>query len=181
MRFRAGSMKSTERSALKVHSGALLLNSTRLIVDSKCVFGEGVVLRGDLCDDPCTFEISKRVILCPEVICKPALLRSFQGFQYADFTIGENVYIGQGSIVQSICVGHGTYIGPRSVLGNGSIIGIGCFIEEGSIIPPGCTIPDFQVVRGVPAKCVGDAPECMLELMRQYTKEYHHKTVIEAE
>ena len=71
------------------------------------------------------------------------------------------------------------------------------------MLAPETVIPDFQVVRGAPgrsdppcfcapvclwlcfsattasaARLCGDAPDSMQELVRQYTKEYYHKTVI---
>ena len=48
-----------------------------------------------------------------------------------------------------------------------------CYIEDGAVVPPETVIPSFTRFAGNPAKCVEDLPECTLDLMLEFTKNYY--------
>lgn len=48
-----------------------------------------------------------------------------------------------------------------------------CYIEDGAVVPPETVVPSFTRFAGNPAKCVEDLPECTLDLMLEFTKNYY--------
>jgi len=70
------------------------------------------------------------------------------------FNVGE-VYIGENS-----------YLGPHCVIMPGTRIGKGCIVSAFSYVKG--EFPDFSVIRGMPAKVVGNTKEIDQELLNKY-------------
>jgi len=65
-----------------------------------------------------------------------------------------------------VSIGEYSYIGPHVVIMPGTKIGKGCIISAYSYVKG--NIPDFSIVRGIPAKIVGDTRTSDEALMQQY-------------
>ena len=75
--------------------------------------------------------------------------------KYADILSVGQVYIGEN-----------TYIGPHSVIMPGTHIGKGCIVSAYSYVSG--DFPDFSVIRGQPAKVIGDTREIDRILLDKY-------------
>jgi hypothetical protein len=67
-------------------------------------------------------------------------------------TVGEEVTICSGAIVQSASVGDGSMIGMGAVIQAGAVVGPGCYIDAGAVVPAGARIPAGQLWSGAPAR-----------------------------
>lgn len=70
--------------------------------------------------------------------------------------IGENVFIGQGTVVSSASISSHVHIGENCVLGPFSIIKESCKILPNTVVPSGMVIPPGVVVAGRPARVIGE-------------------------
>lgn len=48
-----------------------------------------------------------------------------------------------------------------------------CVIEDNTVLPPETVVPSFTKYGGSPGVCTGEVPECMQELMLEYTRNYY--------
>lgn len=74
-------------------------------------------------------------------------------------SIGDNVVIGHGAVVEASRVGDNVLIGSNSTVLAGSEIGSHCIIAAGSVVPEGMRVPERSFVAGVPAKIKGQVTE----------------------
>lgn len=75
----------------------------------------GVWIRGDLAQ----IQMGQYVILREEVIIRPCYTTSKQqkGVKYVKMTIGDNVYIDKGSVIQALQIGNNVHIGKNCIIG----------------------------------------------------------------
>ncbi|KYQ54485.1 Dynactin subunit 5 [Trachymyrmex zeteki] len=86
---------------------------------------------------------------CYCIISKNAVIRSpFKKFS-RDLTMENHVFVGRRSVLKDCC-----------------------YIEESLVVPPE-TITVFTRFAGSPATCVEDLPECTLDLVVDFTKNYY--------
>ena len=67
-------------------------------------------------------------------------------------SIGDNVVIGHGAVVEAFSIGDNVLIGSNATVLAASEIGSHCIIAAGSVVPEGMRIPDRSFVAGIPAK-----------------------------
>lgn len=67
-------------------------------------------------------------------------------------SIGQDVTIMPGAVVQSATIGDGAMIGMGAVVQPGASVGADCFVDAGAVVPAGTKIPAGQLWTGVPAK-----------------------------
>ncbi len=100
----------------------------------------------------------------------------------ADVTIGDNVQIGHGAVLNCRQVGSNVLIGMNATILHDTEIGSYSVIAAGAVVSQGMQIPDRSFVAGVPAKIKGGVtPEQLWwveegsplyhELARQYKEE----------
>lgn len=111
--------------------------------------------------------------------------------------MGDHVFVGERAIVSAAVVGSYVYIGKNAVIvsdfspahsvftilfnfthnlslqGRRCVLKSCCYIEDGAVIPPETVVPSFTRFAGNPARCVEDLPECTLDLMLDFTKNYY--------
>lgn len=87
--------------------------------------------------------------------------------------IGDHVFIGEGSTISATQVGSYVLIGKNCTIGRNCILKDCCVINDGTVVPPGTTVAAFAVMSGSPATITDEAPECMQDLMINYTKDYY--------
>ena len=98
-----------------------------------------------------------------------------------DVTIGDNVHIGHGAVINCRRIGNNVLIGMNATLLHDAEIGDSCIIGAGCLVSQGMQIPDGSFVVGVPGKIKGQAspqqlwwvekaPEIYKELTERYKK-----------
>ncbi|EMR64024.1 hypothetical protein MGN70_007229 [Eutypa lata] len=86
--------------------------------------------------------------------------RIYKGsFTYLPLRLGDQVFVGEGSVVQAATVGSHVHIGAGVVVGEFAIIKDYVRILDGAVVPPNAVIPSFSIVAGRPARVVGEVPE----------------------
>jgi gamma-carbonic anhydrase len=84
-----------------------------------------------------------------------ACLHLTQGL--SETIVGADVTIGHGAILHGCRVGDGCLIGMGSIVLDNAEVGEGSVIAAGSVVPPRMVIPPRSMVRGNPAKVLGEA------------------------
>lgn len=77
----------------------------------------------------------------------------------SDTVIGDDVTVGHGVILHGCTVGDGALIGMGAILLDGVVVGAGSVIAAGALVPPRMQIPPGSLVKGSPAKIVGQVSE----------------------
>ncbi|MDH5696480.1 MAG: gamma carbonic anhydrase family protein [Dehalococcoidia bacterium] len=99
-----------------------------------------------------------------------------------DVTIGDNVHIGHGAVINCRRIGNHVLIGMNATILHDAEIGDFCIIGAGCLVSQGMQIPDKSFVAGVPGKIKGEAsaeqlwwvkqgPQGYAELAEQYKQQ----------
>jgi carbonic anhydrase/acetyltransferase-like protein (isoleucine patch superfamily) len=75
----------------------------------------------------------------------------------ADVSIGDNVQIGHGAVINCRRIGNNVLIGMNATILHDAEIGDFCVIGAGCLVSQGMVIPDRSFVAGVPGKIKGKA------------------------
>jgi len=98
-------------------------------------------------------------------------------------TIGDNVHVGHGAIINCRSIGNNVLIGMNSTLLHEAEIGSQCIIGAACLVTQGMKVPNRSFVAGVPAEVRGEAspqhlsrwaeagPQGYAELARQYKEQ----------
>ncbi|WP_438003929.1 gamma carbonic anhydrase family protein [Sorangium sp. So ce321] len=86
--------------------------------------------------------------------------------------IGADVTIGHGAILHGCLVGDGCLIGMGSILLDNVEIGEGSVVAAGAVVPPGKVFPPRSLVRGNPARLLGEVRPDQAELGRMGAASY---------
>jgi len=100
----------------------------------------------------------------------------------SDVTIGDNVHIGHGAVINCRRIGNNVLIGMSATILHDAEIGNFCIIGACCLVSQGMQIPDKSFVVGIPAKVKGEAtpeqlfwveeaPKTYVELAKQYKQE----------
>jgi len=73
---------------------------------------------------------------------------------------------GELGFLKNVYIGENTFIGPYSLIMPGTKIGKGCIISAYSFVKG--EIPDFSIVRGQPARIIGNTTEIDKEFLTKY-------------
>uniref|UniRef100_A0A7S0C6H6 Dynactin subunit 5 n=1 Tax=Proboscia inermis TaxID=420281 RepID=A0A7S0C6H6_9STRA len=121
------------------------------------------ILRGDF-NSP--IRIGRYVSIGIHTILRPPTLIESSGgrsmkptMSYLPITVGNNTRIGKYCVIEATAVGSSVFIGDDVVLSKRCIIKDCCRIEDGTVVPSDMVIPPFSIVKGCPAKIVGELPE----------------------
>lgn len=82
-------------------------------------------------------------------------------------SIGDNVVIGHGAVVEAHSIGNNVLIGDNATALAFSRIGSNCIIAAGSMVMEGMEIPDNSFVTGSPAKVKREISQKQLEMIDQ--------------
>jgi carbonic anhydrase/acetyltransferase-like protein (isoleucine patch superfamily) len=94
-------------------------------------------------------------------------------------TIGDNVHIGHGAVVNCRKIGNNVLIGMNTTILHDIEIGNFCIIAAGCLVGQGMKVPDRSLMMGVPGKIKGkvtdeqlwwveEAPKLYVELAKRY-------------
>ena len=100
----------------------------------------------------------------------------------ADVTIGDNVEIGHGAILNCCRIDNNVLIGMNATILHDAEIGESCVIAAGCLVSQGMIIPPMSFVAGVPGKikgkasprqlwCVQEGSPLYAKLAKQYKQE----------
>jgi carbonic anhydrase/acetyltransferase-like protein (isoleucine patch superfamily) len=87
-------------------------------------------------------------------------------------SIGEYCTIGHNATVHGCTVGDNSLIGMGSTILNGARIGRNCLVAANALVTENTVIPDNSMVRGMPAKVVGQLDEARVRSIRAAADEY---------
>lgn len=90
----------------------------------------------------------------------------------ADVTIGDEVHIGHGAVVNCRRIGNNVLIGMNATILHDAEIGNGCIIGAGCLVSEGMKIPDNSFVVGVPGKIKGQVSEKQIFWLKEAAKIY---------
>jgi carbonic anhydrase/acetyltransferase-like protein (isoleucine patch superfamily) len=99
-----------------------------------------------------------------------------------NMTIGDNVHIGHGAVLNCRKIGNKVLIGMNATALHNAEIGNNCIIAAGCLVKEGAKIPDGSFVAGVPGRVMGkatkeqlwwveEAPEAYKEMTERYKVE----------
>lgn len=135
-------------------------------IGDDCIVFPGAVIRGDFT------RISIGRDVCIEDNC---VLHAGPD----ELTIGNNVIIGHGAVVNCHCIGNNVLVGMNATILHKAEVGNNCIIGAGTLVKEGMKIPDNSFVAGVPGKIKGRpskkqlwwierAPETYSKLLERY-------------
>ena len=99
---------------------------------------------------------------------------------HGSVTIGDNVHVGHGAIINCRRIGNNVLIGMNATILHDAEIGNLCIISAGCLVSQGMKVPDKSFVAGVPAEIKEEAssqhlyrwaeaaPQAYAELAKQY-------------
>ena len=90
-----------------------------------------------------------------------------------DMTIGNNVHIGHGAVVNGRRIGNNVLIGMNSTVLHDAEIGNYCIIGAASLVTQGMEVPDDSFVVGVPGRIKGRVTEQQRFWVDQAPKDYY--------
>ena len=91
-------------------------------------------------------------------------------------TIGDNVHIGHGAVVNCRKIGNNVLIGMNATVLHDVEIRDFCIIAAGCLVKSGMKIPERSLVTGVPGKVMGKATEEQLWWVKEAPKIYIEMT-----
>ncbi len=91
----------------------------------------------------------------------------------ADVTIGDNVQIGHGAVINCRRIGNNVLIGMNATILHDAEIGDFCVISAGSLVSQGMTVPEQSFVVGVPGKIKGKVTRQQLWWVEEGSPFYH--------
>jgi len=89
-----------------------------------------------------------------------------------DLVIGHHVMIGHGAVVHCRSVGDHVLIGMNATILDHAEIGSFCIIAAASLVKTGMRVPDRSLVRGAPARVVGEVSPEWIERLAAGAEQY---------
>jgi len=144
-------IKSFNRKTPKIAESAFVSEAAYIIGDVE--IGEessvwpGAVIRGDLG----SIRIGKNTSIEDNCVIHSGTPSSPR----SDLTIGDNVIIGHGAVINCRRIGNNVLIGMNATVLHDAEIGESCMIAAGCLVGEAVHIPDKSFVVGVPGKIKG--------------------------
>lgn len=137
----------------------------------------GAVLRGDVG----SIRIGPRTNI-QDLACVHVTGATADGAAQANAVVGADVTVGHNAVLHGCTVGDGCLIGMGSIVLDHARIGERAVVAAGTLVPPNMVVPPRTLVRGSPARVVGEASaaqeklglagaEHYVELARRYGRE----------
>nr|CAD7597217.1 unnamed protein product [Timema genevievae] len=158
-----------EASGNKVSKQTVLCGSQNIVLGGKVIVQSDAIIRGDLAN----VRVGRHCIISKRAVIRPPFKKFSKGVAFFPLHMGDHVFIGEGSVVNAAVVGSYVNIGKDCVIGRRCVLKDCCMIEDNTVLPPETVVPPFTRYGGSPGVCVGDVPECMQDLMLDYTRNYY--------
>ncbi|CAG5073260.1 Similar to DCTN5: Dynactin subunit 5 (Pongo abelii) [Cotesia congregata] len=143
-------------SGNKVSRQTVLCGSQNIVLHGKVIVQSDAIIRGDLAN----VRVGRYCIISKNVVIRPPFKKFSKGVAFFPLQMGDHVFVGERAVVNAAVVGSYVYIGKNAVIDN-------------AVIPPETIVPSFTKFSGNPAMAVEDLPECTLDLMVDFTKNYY--------
>ncbi|CAK9828788.1 Dynactin subunit 5 [Anthophora retusa] len=153
----------------KVSRMTVLSGSRGIVLYGKVIVQSDAIIRGDLAN----VRTGRYCIISKQAVIRPPFKKFSKGVAFFPLTLGDHVFVGERAVVNAAIVGSCVYIGKNAVIGRRCVLKDCCYIEDGAVVPPETVVPSFTRFAGNPAKCVEDLPDCTLDLMQEFTKNYY--------
>lgn len=89
-----------------------------------------------------------------------------------DVRIGSGVTIGHNAIIHACTIGDNVLVGMGAIVQDGAVIGENCFIGAGALIRRNMVVPPGSMVYGFPARIVRPITDAEYAEIRESTEEY---------
>ncbi|XP_064406546.1 dynactin subunit 5-like isoform X2 [Halichondria panicea] len=149
-------------SGNKVSRSCVLCGSKNIVLNGKTIVQTGCIIRGDLAN----INIGRQCIIEAGSVITPPFRKLSHGGAFYPLQIGDNVIIGEGSIINASSVGSFVQIGKNCVIDC-------CRIEDNTILPPETVVPPFSVFSGSPGMMSRDLLESTQDMMVEATRSYY--------
>ncbi|XP_040568725.1 dynactin subunit 5 isoform X2 [Lepeophtheirus salmonis] len=156
-------------SGNRVSRKSVLCGSQNIILNGKTIVQSDAIVRGDLAH----VRVGRHCIISSKSVIRPPFKKFSKGVAFFPLQIGDHVFVGEGSVINSAFINSYVYIGKNVVIGRRSILKSCCMIEDNTILPPETVVPSFTRYSGSPGKRIGELPECTQDIMIDYTKSYY--------
>jgi dynactin-5 len=156
-------------SGNKVSRNTVLCGSQNIVINGKSIVREGVIIRGDLAN----VRIGRQCIIDSKVVIRPPFKKFSKGVAFFPLHIGDNVYIGEGSVVNAAVIGSYVYIGKNCVIGRRCVLKDCAMVADNTVLAAETIVPSFAIYKGSPGLHTEDQPDCIQDLMMEYTKSYY--------
>jgi carbonic anhydrase/acetyltransferase-like protein (isoleucine patch superfamily) len=94
------------------------------------------------------------------------------GSPFGEVTIGDNVLIGHGAVLNCRKIGNNVVIGMNSTILHDAEIGDFCVIGAGCVVGQGMKVPDESFVAGVPGKIKGKPSPQQIRWIKEGPRDY---------
>ncbi|KAM0733243.1 Dynactin subunit 5 [Formica fusca] len=156
-------------SGNKVSRLTVLCGSQNIVLHGKVIVQSDAIIRGDLAN----VRTGRYCIISKNAVIRPPFKKFSRGVAFFPLTMGNHVFVGERAVVNAALVGSYVYIGKNAIIGRRSVLKDCCYIEDGAVVPPETIVPSFTRYAGSPATCIEELPECTLDLMIDFTKNYY--------
>ncbi|KAK6170298.1 dynactin subunit 5 [Patella vulgata] len=152
-------------SGNKVSRQSVLCGSQNIIINGKTIIMTDCMIRGDLAN----VRIGRNCVISEGAIIRPAFKKFSRGVAFFPLHIGDNVFIGEDSVVNAAQIGSFVHIGKNCVIGRRSVLKDCCAIADNTVLPPETVVPPFTYFEGSPGRFTTELPESTQELMINIT------------
>ncbi|XP_034949357.1 dynactin subunit 5 [Chelonus insularis] len=161
-------------SGNRVSRQTVLCGSQNIVLHGKVIVQSDAIIRGDLAN----IRVGRYCIISKNVVIRPPFKKFSKGVAFFPLQMGDHVFIGERTVINAAVVGSYVYIGKNVVIGRRCILKECCYIEDGAVIPPETIVPSFTKFSGSPAVPIEDLPECTLDHMVDFTKNYYQHFIL---
>jgi len=155
----------------RIGQGVLIAPTATVVGDVDLADGVsvwfGAVLRGDVG----SIRVGARSNL-QDLVCVHVTGGRADGPEQANTLVGCDVTVGHRAVLHGCTVGDGCLVGVGSIVLDLAVIGAGSVVAAGAVVPPGMHVPPRSVVRGVPARIVGETTDAQARLGRDGAEQY---------
>jgi len=156
-------------SGNKVSRSTVLCGSQNIVINGKSIVRDGVIIRGDLA----SVRIGRQCVIDRHVTVRPPFKKFSKGVAFFPLHIGDNVFIGEGSVVNAAVIGSYVYIGKNCIIGRRCVLKDCCMVADNTVLAPETVVPSFAIYSGSPGLHTRDQPDCTQDLMIEFTKSYY--------
>ncbi|CAH1794182.1 unnamed protein product, partial [Owenia fusiformis] len=156
-------------SGNKVSRQSVLCGSQNIVLNGKTIIMKDCIIRGDLAN----VRIGRHCVITSKAVIRPPFKKFSKGVAFFPLSIGDHVFIGEGSVINAAQVGSYVHIGKNCIIGRRCVLKDCCAIADNTVLPPETVVPPFTLFSGSPGLFSQELPECTQDLMIDVTKNYY--------